>query len=103
VLSDERNVGLFPDDEREAIEAHIPWTRLVAERTTRHGGRKIDLVPFILAQRERLVLKPNDEYGGKGIVLGWEGTRRVGTRFDRSHEPTSHRASRSRASPFPAS
>jgi hypothetical protein len=23
-------------------------------------------------QRERLVLKPNDEYGGKGIVLGWE-------------------------------
>ena len=72
VLSDERNVGLFPDDEREAIEAHIPWTRLVAERTTRHGGRQIDLVPFILAQRERLVLKPNDEYGGKGIVLGWE-------------------------------
>lgn len=72
VLSDERNVGLFPDDEREAIEAHIPWTRVVAERATRHGGRKIDLVPFILAQRERLVLKPNDEYGGKGIVLGWE-------------------------------
>jgi uncharacterized circularly permuted ATP-grasp superfamily protein len=22
--------------------------------------------------REHLVLKPNDEYGGKGIVLGWE-------------------------------
>ena len=72
VLSDERNVGLFPDDEREAIAAHIPWTRLVAERSTRHGSRTVDLVPFILAQRERLVLKPNDEYGGKGIVLGWE-------------------------------
>jgi len=72
VLSDERNVGLFPDDEREAIAAHIPWTRLMAERTTRHHGKQIDLVPFVLAQREQLVLKPNDEYGGKGIVLGWE-------------------------------
>ena len=27
---------------------------------------------FILKHREKLVLKPNDEYGGKGIVLGWE-------------------------------
>jgi hypothetical protein len=72
VLSDERNVGLFSDDERQAIDAHIPWTRVVAERTTRHDGRTVDLVPFIVAQRERLVLKPNDAYGGKGIVLGWE-------------------------------
>jgi len=32
----------------------------------------VDLVPFIVAQRERLVLKPNDAYGGQGIVLGWE-------------------------------
>ena len=29
-------------------------------------------MPFILEHREKLVLKPNDEYGGKGIVLGWE-------------------------------
>ena len=28
-------------------------------------------MPFILAHREQLVLKPNDDYGGKGIVLGW--------------------------------
>jgi hypothetical protein len=72
VLSDERNAELFSAAERRAIDAHIPWTRTVAEQTTLHGGRKVDLVPFILAHRERLVLKPNDEYGGKGIVLGWE-------------------------------
>ena len=38
-----------------------------------HGacGAAVDLLPFIAANRERLVLKPNDEYGGKGIVLGW--------------------------------
>jgi uncharacterized circularly permuted ATP-grasp superfamily protein len=32
----------------------------------------VDLLPFVVAQRKQLVLKPNDEYGGKGIVLGWE-------------------------------
>lgn len=72
VLSDERNVGLFSGDERQAIDAHIPWTRVVAERKTRHEDRPVDLVPFIIDQRERLVLKPNDAYGGAGIVLGWE-------------------------------
>ncbi|MBS1242227.1 MAG: hypothetical protein H6R40_1654 [Gemmatimonadetes bacterium] len=29
-------------------------------------------MPFIQRERERLVLKPNDDYGGKGVVLGWE-------------------------------
>jgi uncharacterized circularly permuted ATP-grasp superfamily protein len=32
----------------------------------------VDLLPFIAEHREQLVLKPHDEYGGKGIVLGWE-------------------------------
>ena len=72
VLSDERNVGLFSDDERQAIDAHIPWTRVVTERKTRHEGQTVDLVSFIIEQRQRLVLKPNDAYGGAGIVLGWE-------------------------------
>jgi hypothetical protein len=71
VLSDERNASLFSDDERQAIDAHIPWTRRLEERHTLYHGERIDLIPFILEHRERLVLKVNDEYGGKGIVLGW--------------------------------
>lgn len=72
VLSDERNAHLFDRDELEAIEAHIPWTRTVEERKTTFAGVEIDLLPFIRENRERLVLKPNDAYGGTGIVLGWE-------------------------------
>ena len=74
VLSDERNASLFSEEERAAIDAHIPWTRVVEERKTIAPGFADgrDLVPFIAANRENLVLKPNDEYGGKGIVLGWE-------------------------------
>jgi hypothetical protein len=71
VLSDEQNSHLFTPEERDVIAAHIPWTRRVEERHTEYGGRRIDLVPFLHEQRERLVLKPNDDYGGKGIVLGW--------------------------------
>ena len=72
VLSDERNAALFTAAEREAIAAHVPWTRVVEERTTEHHGERVDLLPYIRDHREQLVLKPNDEYGGKGIVLGWE-------------------------------
>jgi len=71
VLQDERNAHLFDRDERAAIEAHIPWTRLIEERRTVYRGQHIDLVPFILERREQLVLKPNHEYGGRGVVLGW--------------------------------
>jgi hypothetical protein len=71
VLSDEQNARLFTPEQRQAIAAHIPWTRLLEERHTQFEGRPIDLVPFVLANRERLVLKPNDAYGGSGIVLGW--------------------------------
>ena len=72
VLSDERNAFLFDAEARAAVEAHVPWTRVVEERTTRYDGETVDLVPFIAAHREHLVLKPNDEYGGAGIVLGWQ-------------------------------
>jgi uncharacterized circularly permuted ATP-grasp superfamily protein len=71
VVTDERNAGLFSTAEQEALTAHIPWTRRVEERRTTLDGKAIDLVPFILDNRERFVLKPNDDYGGKGIVLGW--------------------------------
>ena len=71
VLGDERNAGMFPTDERLAIARCIPWTRVVEHRTTTWRGAAVDLVRLILDLREWLVLKPNDDYGGKGITLGW--------------------------------
>jgi uncharacterized circularly permuted ATP-grasp superfamily protein len=72
VLSDEDNARLFSPQQRQAIESYIPWTRNVTERRTRFHAEEIDLVPFLSDHKDRFVLKPNDEYGGKGIVLGWE-------------------------------
>jgi hypothetical protein len=72
VLSDERNAPLYDADARRAIDAHIPWTRVVEERNTTVEGKTVDLVPWIAEHKDDLVFKPNDDYGGKGIVLGWE-------------------------------
>ena len=72
VLSDERNHHLFTAAERLVIDDHVPWTRVVEERTTRLDNKTIDLLPFVAANRDQLVLKPNDDYGGTGVILGWE-------------------------------
>jgi uncharacterized circularly permuted ATP-grasp superfamily protein len=71
-VSDERNGFLFSDEERQAIEAHIPWTRRVQDRRTDYHGQQVDLLAFVAHHRENFVLKPNDDYGGKGVVIGWE-------------------------------
>ncbi|MGQ0639263.1 MAG: hypothetical protein ACT4P6_00590 [Gemmatimonadaceae bacterium] len=71
VLSDDANASMFSDAERSAIADCIPWTRVVEERRSTYNGRAIDLIAFIYEQREKLVVKPSDAYGGEGVVLGW--------------------------------
>ena len=72
VLTDERRAGLFSAAERALIARHVPWTAVVREGTVRRDGADIDLLRYLRQHRERLVLKPNDEYGGTGVTLGWE-------------------------------
>ena len=72
VLSDEKNARLFRPEELEAIRAFIPWTRRVEDRRTVNNGEQVDLLQFIARQKDQMVLKPNDDYGGAGIVLGWQ-------------------------------
>ncbi len=72
VLTDERNAGIFSFDEREMIRSHVPWTRVMADVQTAYYGEHIELLPFVRRERNRLVIKPSDEYGGSGVTLGWE-------------------------------
>ena len=41
------------------------------EGHTTYRGKTADLIDLVTAQRDRFVLKPNDEYGGTGVILGW--------------------------------
>jgi hypothetical protein len=74
VLTDDAHQHLFTEAERSAIAETVPWTRSVREGKTRADGAEIDLVPYLRdpGRRQDLVLKPNDEYGGKGVFLGFE-------------------------------
>ncbi len=72
VLTDDDLQSLFTEEERSAIAAHVPWTRRVREGHVSLRGKSVDLPAFIRQNRETLVMKPNDEYGGKGVFIGWE-------------------------------
>jgi hypothetical protein len=72
LLTDDTLTAKFPAAERKAILEHVPWTRLVGPVKTVYAGETIDLQEFILQNQEKLVLKPNDEYGGRGAFFGWE-------------------------------
>jgi hypothetical protein len=70
LLTDEGRAGWFTSEEREVIRSCVPWTRRVFERKTTHEGRRVELVEHVRRHRERFVLKPNDDYGGRGLSFG---------------------------------
>lgn len=71
VLTDKRHEDLFTTTEQLTIAAHVPWTRNVEDEQTDYFGQAIDLLEFASKNRDKLVLKPNDDYGGHGITIGW--------------------------------
>lgn len=86
VLTNERYAHLFSESELNAINAHVPWTRKFREERTfvrsassdeirnpqsEIRNREVDLVSWTRENSSKLVLKPNDDYGGHGICIGW--------------------------------
>ncbi len=71
VLTNEKYEALFNETELAAIRAHIPSTRKFRAESTINNGESIDLVEWTRTNSHKLVLKPNDDYGGHGIYIGW--------------------------------
>src|SRR5689334_18428523 len=72
LLTDESLTAKFPILERKAIREHVPWTRLVQAAKTSYHDTTVDLPEFILQNRERLALKPNDDYSDLHTYFGWQ-------------------------------
>lgn len=70
ILSDPQYEDIFTPEEREAHHKYIPWTRTLVEIKTDYRGKEVDLVEFTRKNKDFLVLKPNDGYGGFGILVG---------------------------------
>jgi hypothetical protein len=69
-LTGEAHASWFTSGEKEIIQRTVPWTRRVAQRKTDHRGRQVDLIEYVRKNRRTFILKPNDDYGGRGISFG---------------------------------
>lgn len=71
ILSDPRFAGLFTDEQLEVARQHVPWTRRVREGSVDFAGEPIPMRDLLRLHREELVMKPNDDYGGHGVTIGY--------------------------------
>jgi uncharacterized circularly permuted ATP-grasp superfamily protein len=73
LITDPKYQDGMTEEQLFSVYTHVPWTRKVEDtKTTDPEGNAIELLYFIRKNRRDLVMKPNDEYGGKGIFVGWE-------------------------------
>ena len=72
LLSDETILAHFPAPERKLLAAHVPWTRMVAPGKTTAGKGTVDLLEYVLQNREKLMLRPNDVLSDAQTYRGWE-------------------------------
>lgn len=56
------DLELLAPDDQELVRRHIPWTRLITA----------EMLDDAIARQAELVLKPADEYGGAGVLVGHE-------------------------------
>lgn len=72
LFTDPRWASLLTDDERALARVHVPWTRRVVASSVEIDGEPVSLLEWARVHQRDLVLKPNDDYGGKGLLLGGE-------------------------------
>ncbi|GAA3553812.1 hypothetical protein [Kribbella ginsengisoli] len=56
------DISLLSPEDQELVRLHVPWSRLLTA----------SMLEDAVAQRASLVLKPADEYGGAGVLVGHE-------------------------------
>ncbi|MFE4526241.1 hypothetical protein ACFRMO_07390 [Streptomyces anulatus] len=60
------------EGDRRLVERYLPWTRILSERRTNREGQQVDLLPFVLKNRELLVLKAALGESGQQVTIGRE-------------------------------
>ena len=72
ILTNPAHDHLFSAKENELRREHIPWTRRIMDAERFYGGKKSYLIDFLKDEKEFLVLKPADGYGGREVTIGCE-------------------------------
>ncbi len=62
----------FSPEERTAIQQCVPWTEVFRDGKAECMGFTVYLPDFVRDNRDKLVLKAAQSYGGKDVLLGFE-------------------------------
>jgi len=76
LLTDEAITTKLAAVHRKVLSQMAPWTRVMAHVKTRYRGTTIDLPDFVLNNRERLALRPNEHSSEEPTFVGLETDRR---------------------------
>ncbi len=71
VLQRPEILKMFTTEEQKVIMTYLPWTRVFEQCKTDFHGEMIDLQEYVGKNREKFVLKPIDQYGGKDVIVGF--------------------------------
>jgi hypothetical protein len=66
----QENKNAFSDEEKRVIDKYVPWSRKMIPGSTTYGTGTIKLPNFLLANKDKFILKPAKGYGGKDILIG---------------------------------
>ena len=70
LLSEHEDADIFTAEEKETIKKHIPWTRKIIPGETLYKGEKIQMQNFLIANKDKLVIKPSLGLGGQQVCIG---------------------------------
>lgn len=72
VLTDPRFERYFSQAELAAVHRHIPWTRVVTSEPAEFNGHRMEPLELAARFKDDFVLKPTNEYAGRGVHIGAE-------------------------------
>jgi len=72
VISNPRFQYIFSKEELNVIKKTVPWTKILADTKETYKNIYVHLKDFIIENKDILVLKPANLYGGKDVYLGFE-------------------------------
>lgn len=75
MITDPEFQHIYSVDELSVIQKTIPWTKILADKKAVFKNVTVHLRDFIAENKDILVLKPANLYGGKNVYLGPETTQ----------------------------
>lgn len=73
LFKDEDYEGVFPAElevDLATVRRVIPWTKKIQDRLVLEDGREVDAEPFLLAEKDDLVIKHANAYSSAAVFIG---------------------------------